>query len=226
VGPDDISGAIDALVATGMDRWDAVVSMIAAGMDPAAFPALAAVPRNFLRHEAMRNLEKAMIVLQGIAQVDPKGANAAMNFILEGRTICYDYLQNLSGGMKWITSLPRDLTVTGPMFMEKLSVKDLPENLTADLFLRDSPVRTLGKGLHISGSLDLGNTKITTLPEGLWVDGFLDLTKARKWDGQIPAGARIRTLYTPRHPNGDGRDRQSIKLKEWRALYPHGEPRG
>lgn len=225
VGSDDIHGALDALVATGMDRWEAAVSMMAAGIDPIEFPGLAAVPKDFLLHEAMKDPGKSMIILQGIAQMDPKGANAAMNFILEGRTISYDYLQNLPGGMKWITSLPRNLTITGPMFMDKLSVRDLPENLTADLFLEKSPVRSLGEGLHITGSLDLGGTRITTLPRGLQVDGFLDLTESRKWDGRIPADARIDSLYTPRHPKNYS-DLKSITLDEWRALYPNGEPRG
>ena len=59
------------------------------------------------------------------------------------------------------------------IFNEPLTNEDL--NVKGDLYLRDSKIPSLPKGLKVGGDLDLGWTKITSLPEGLEVGGILDL---------------------------------------------------
>ena len=59
------------------------------------------------------------------------------------------------------------------IFNEPLTNEDL--NVKGDLYLRDSKIPSLPKGLKVGGDLDLGWKKITSLPEGLEVGGILDL---------------------------------------------------
>ena len=57
-----------------------------------------------------------------------------------------------------------------PLTKEELNVK-------GDLYLRDSKITSLPKGLKVGGDLDLFESKITSLPEGLEVGGDLDLSE-------------------------------------------------
>jgi hypothetical protein len=69
-----------------------------------------------------------------------------------------------------------------PLTKEELNVK-------GDLYLRDSKITSLPKGLKVGGDLNLGFTEITLLPEGLNIRGDLDIY----WTGitSLPKGLKV-----------------------------------
>ena len=73
------------------------------------------------------------------------------------------------------------------IFNEPLTNEDL--NVKGDLYLRDSKIASLPKGLKVGGNLNLGFTKITLLPEGLNVRGDLDLYWT--YINSLPKGLKV-----------------------------------
>jgi hypothetical protein len=73
------------------------------------------------------------------------------------------------------------------IFNEPLTKEDL--NVKGDLYLRDSKIPSLPKGLKVGGNLNLGFTKITSLPEGLNVRGDLDLYWT--YINSLPKGLKV-----------------------------------
>ena len=68
----------------------------------------------------------------------------------------------------------------------------LPEDqrvVDGDLYLNDTPITSLPKGLKVGGSLDLDSTPITSLPKGLKVGGSLDLTYSQI--ASLPMGLKV-----------------------------------
>ena len=76
-----------------------------------------------------------------------------------------------------ITSLPKDLTVGGYLYLQGTYITSLPEGLTVGggLDLYGTGITSLPKDLNVGVYLDLCGTGITSLPEGLTVGGNLDL---------------------------------------------------
>ena len=73
-----------------------------------------------------------------------------------------------------------DLNVKYDLFLANTNIKSLPKGLKVggDLNLLDSEIRFLPEGLEVGGDLNLENTNITFLPKGLkvGVDLFLAFT--------------------------------------------------
>jgi hypothetical protein len=195
----DPEGAVRALMATGMPRWDAMVALLGAGVDPWAFVALRGLPKDRLR--AFPDAQEAMAAFHGIHREDSWGANAALNAYLEGRTV----EGNLSlTPFTWVEGLPAGLVVRGHLHLG-------PFHLS-----RARPWATLPEGLRVGGGLFLRGTQLATLPKGLWVGGVLAVFDCPSWDGRIPGDAEVGLgIETDRHPN--------LPLAEWRQAYPHGE---
>ena len=85
----------------------------------------------------------------------------------------YLYLQETG-----ITSLPDGLTVGGPLYLEDCTcITSLPEGLTVggSIYLSGTSITSLPDGLVVGLDIDLRSTGITSLPEGLVVGGALDL---------------------------------------------------
>jgi hypothetical protein len=73
-----------------------------------------------------------------------------------------------------------------------LTEEDL--NIEGNLYLRDSEITSLPKGLKVCGWLDLSRSKIKSLPEGLKVGGDLNLTYTEITS--LPEGLEVGgTLY-------------------------------
>ena len=85
----------------------------------------------------------------------------------------YLYLQGTG-----ITSLPDGLTVGGPLYLENCTgITSLPEGLTVggSIYLNGTGITSLPDGLVVGLDIDLRDTGITSLPEGLVVGGAVDL---------------------------------------------------
>jgi hypothetical protein len=202
--PAHATAALDALLATGLSRWDAMVALVAAGVKPAAFPDLRGVPRAALC--PFPSLGDALYRFHTLAQKRPEAGNAALNAYLKGVTVA----DNLRlSNQRWVTALPSGLRVERILDLQGTGVTALPE------------------GLESGGTLDLRGTPIVSLPAGLAAYRGLLLTGCRAWDGRIPEDLRTQgprpnvatltwTLHTDAHPDG-------LTLPAWRALHPHGE---
>ena len=81
-----------------------------------------------------------------------------------------------------IIPLSVKINLAMPIAKEELNVK-------GDLYLRDSKITSLPKGLKVGGNLNLGFTEITLLPEGLNIRGDLDIY----WTGitSLPKGLKV-----------------------------------
>ena len=97
------------------------------------------------------------------------------------------------------------------IFNEPLTNEDL--NVKGDLYLRDSKIPSLPKGLKVGGDLDLGWTKITSLPEGLEVGGYLDIrdTKITSLPKGLEVGGNLYIYRTPLKKYTDEQIREMIK---------------
>jgi hypothetical protein len=221
--PVRIANDLRALMATGMPPWDAKIALLEAGVEPATFPEFAALPSSFLAPGAMREPERAFAALHGIAQIDPVGANRALNAYLEGRT-----LDKLDLSVRdWITALPQGLRVRERLMLGHVpNLQHLPAGFHVEgvLDLAETGLAALPDRLRVDGDLYLTDCpNLEALPAGLRVGGLLDLTGSMRWDGQVPADAQVGegrpnlpSLFTDGHLSG-------ITLGDWRKLHPHGE---
>jgi hypothetical protein len=181
------------LMATGARRWDALLALRDAGLDPAAHLAAAGIPPNALL--PFSDVDDAIGRLAVVATRDPEGANAGLNAYLDGLGV--------EGGLNlthasWVTSLPAGLTVWG------------------NLNLNDAGIRTLPANLEVWGMLMLSGTPVRSLPAGMRV-WSLNLRDCPTWDGHLPADARIGgPIHTDACPGG-------ATLSQWRARFPQGE---
>jgi hypothetical protein len=166
----DPQAAILAMVATGMTPWDAMVELVAAGVDPEVIPALAGVPRETLKRH--RCVDDILFLCEKIAERgDSEGANLAFNRFLQGRFVD-EWLDFRSEG--WFTSLPEGLRVTDGLNLKGTLLTALPKGLvTRDLNLVRSGIQNLPADLQVGGDLDLRETLIAALPEGFSVGGDL-----------------------------------------------------
>lgn len=199
-----ILDALNALIATGADRWDAVITMLEGGANPSDIPGLSEVPQLFWRR--FRDDDAALAGIRALAMDNPKGANAAANMYLAGRrTTINDPGVELNG--EWLTSLPAGFSVGNGGLCD----------------LRGTGLKTLPEGFTVEGSLWLNDSHIETLPKGLRIGAkeTLDLRRCAAWDGQIPDDAVMGFVITDEHI-GEG---NGVTLDEWRRLYPNGEPR-
>ena len=83
-------------------------------------------------------------------------------------------LEDITG----ITSLPKDLTVGGYLYLQGTGITSLPDGLIVGghLYLEDcTGITSLPEGLTVGGSIYLSGTSITSLPDGLTVGGDLYL---------------------------------------------------
>jgi hypothetical protein len=77
-------------------------------------------------------------------------------------------------------------------------------------------VTALPDGVRVAGWLDLRGSGLVSLPAGLKVE-VLDLHGCERWDGRIPADAKVSgKVYTDGHFKG-------ILLRDWHRLHPNGE---
>jgi hypothetical protein len=175
-GDPDLVAAALAMVATGMAPWDAMVALVQEGANPAAFPALAGVPKRAL-HPYLSPYW-AVVNLHHRAEGDPQGANAALKAYLTGRKV--EGNLNLTG-RPWVRDLPEGLRVAD------------------DLFLAGSGLTHLPDGLVVGADLVL--FRLGRDPYGHW--NASDDQGCPAWDGRIPADARIGgQVHTLRHPDG------------------------
>jgi hypothetical protein len=217
--PVNLGNRLAGLVAAGMDRWDAKLALVEAGLAPELFPEFAALPKSFLASNRSWTPEQALLAFAGIAQADPEGANLAWNAWLEGRTVAGDL--TLAPAPDWITSLPEGLVIGGSLDVRGSRLTALPRGLVVEGGLNawNTPVGSLPDGLRVGGMLELRCTPITTLPQRLRVGGRLALTGCDHWDQCLPKDTEVGgLLLTDRHLHG-------IDVDAWRQQHPQGEGR-
>jgi hypothetical protein len=215
--PSEAQASLTALLATGLRRWDAMLALVEAGVEPGLFPELAGLTAENLKIMAF---EGPTVwpdgVLEATARRSSEQANALLGAWLEGATLPraprleYEH---------WITALPAGVTVGGDLLLKRSGITTLSPGLRVEgmLDLRYTQVSELPEGISAQ-VLDLGSTRIRSLPRGLRLERALDLTGCRRWDGKIPEDAEVgRMVITDRHPQG-------ITLEGWRERYPEGEP--
>jgi hypothetical protein len=167
----DWTGALTALLATGLPRWDGVIALLGAGVAPGAFPELAGLPASFLRPGAIPDATVALRAFDGIAAVDPEGAGAALCAWLDGRS-----LEDLSLGEPWMNRLPDRLEVKGTLCLQGSAIVDLPVTLRlgGELNIRGTAVAALPAGLKVGGDLLMEGSLIRHLPDRLEVGGYVE----------------------------------------------------
>ena len=230
----DLQATLGAFLATGMAPWDAMITLLDAGIPKRDLATLQDVPEVILRPYS--DPMEALTAFKSRADSDPEGANAALNAYLAGRTLDGDLLlyyqpwitslpegMVLRGGLDLseacIEHLPRDLRVGGTLDLQSSAIEDLPEGLWVggQLNLWETPIGELPLNLRVEGTIDLEASDIRSLSAGLWVGEDLCLPRCHSWDGQIPADAHVGgKVQTDTHPTG-------ISLKGWRRKHPHGE---
>jgi hypothetical protein len=177
-----------------MAPWDAMVALVEAGLDSAAFPVLAAVPRGALRlHSDTRSALAAFD--ECAAHQGARAAQATLDAYLGGRQVPDDLMLDTH---MWVTSLPEGLEVQGYLSASLTNLKVLPD------------------GLKVGGDLRVDFSDLVSLPRGLVVGGRLDLMNQPSWDGEIPEDARIGGCVFTDRAHG-------VTLAEWRAKFPEGE---
>jgi hypothetical protein len=233
--PAETEATLNALVATGMPRWDAGVALLALGAPKrCVFPDLAGVPDAFVMDLPDPNL--AFKLFRDLGEVDSAAGNAVVNAYFAGRTVEGDlrlYFQD------WLTHLPAGLVVRGSLDLSKATLVRLPDDLRVDgsLDLQQSSIEEVPAGLKVGGSLNLWETRIAELPDGLRVGrdldlecsdlqalprdlrvgGDLNLRHCKGWDGVIPGDIQVGGLVFT-DPQGNG-----CTLQEWRASQRSGE---
>jgi len=73
---------------------------------------------------------------------------------------------------------PEDLDVKGDLFLANTPIKSLPDNLkvSGNLYLKYSSIESLPDNLKVWGNLDLSRSRIKSLPNNLKVRGILNLS--------------------------------------------------
>ena len=177
-------------VVLGLSKWQAAGRAAEAGWLAVLQPFWDSHARRITRTGALIG------ILDQVAEGSAAVANQWLKAWLQGRRVpgslllaCHD----------WVEALPEGLDLEG------------------DLVLSRSPITALPGRLKVGGELWLEQSGIRSLPQGLEVGGSLWLRRCRKWDGQIPMDAWVRTrVFTDYHPWG-------LPLAEWRPRYPLGE---
>jgi hypothetical protein len=195
----DHGATVRALLATGMLRWDAMLTLVeGGGVDPRCIPGLEGVPPDTVK---TMNLDDFYLTIAIVGEKDPEGCNAFVNAYLEGREVEDD----LELTWPWLKTLPKGLVVHGRVELQGSGVVALPD------------------GFKVKGCLWLERTPIAALPKGLDVEEVLDLRGCTQWDGRIPKDARIgyrqsdaHNIFTDAHPAG-------LTVANWRQRYPNGE---
>jgi hypothetical protein len=212
-----LQDALDALLATGMLRWDALLALKEAGVAPAELPLPQGVaPDLLLPVDGSRGWEAFYYAIRLLGGRDPAAANATLNAYLEGRT-----LEGSVAFTRWpkLTSLPPGLVVNGFLALDGTGLQALPDGLVVRgyLDLCDTPIASLPERLTVEGDLHLEWVPhLVTLPKGLKVANDLIIRGCPKWDGRIPDDAEVgNRIATDRHP-------VEISLPEWRRLHSGG----
>jgi hypothetical protein len=207
------------LMATGQTRWDAALTVLAAGAEPATIPFLRGVPAECLC--SFERVDDALPAFQRVAEADPVGANAALNAFLAGRGLVGIEVRWLELAMNWpwVTILPDGLRVDRPLEIRAPRLAAWPDRFQADggLRLRGGVTAILGRGLTVGGHLILEGVPFRALPAGLRVGGDLVLRQCPFWDGRVPEDAQVGGLVvTNAYRNG-------LSLADWRRRNPYGE---
>jgi hypothetical protein len=186
----DPGGALTALLATGMAPWDAMVALLGAeAADPSDFPALQEVPKELL---VPMSPGRAIEAFETFALSHPQRANAALAAFLAGRTVDGDLGV---AHMRWVTSLPAHLTVTGDLELRESGITALPERLAVGghVLFHGAKITTLPDDLEVGGNLILIHSNLAVVPERLRVGGALSLQDTLV--AAIPKGLRAHDLY-------------------------------
>jgi hypothetical protein len=158
------------LMGKGLTRWDAMLALVEAGIDPGEIIGLQGVPKAalFAAPDAQSFARGLAQMDGGLAMTDPAGANRALGAYLAGRTIegDLDFYE-----FRWVTSLPEGLKVRGDVVLVETGLKDLPDDLEVDgcLYVGESALTVLPRGLVVGGQLDLRDTGVRSLPPDLKV---------------------------------------------------------
>jgi hypothetical protein len=194
--PHDLADALLALQATGMAPWDAMMALVDADVDPAAFLCLEGLPTRALR--VFSDACEAVAVFEGVAKHNGVAANRGLNAWLEGRRVEERLPLDELG---WLTSLPRGLVVAGALDLMGSMVEDLPDDLRVEqtLDLSKSAILRLPRGLWVGRSLVADFTDLRSLPEGLRVGGSLDLegSQVRALPRDLTLGRSLVLANTP-----------------------------
>jgi hypothetical protein len=117
----DLEAAITTFMATGLDRWDAIVALAESGVDLGPL-GLAGVPREWFG--SWETPYDALDTMAFFGTTHPEGANALLNVWLEGRN-----LTNLDlSDWAWVRSLPAGLD-TDCLNLDHSGIVTLPAGL-------------------------------------------------------------------------------------------------
>jgi hypothetical protein len=228
-----LEGALAALMATGLRRWDALLFLAGelAGQDAAH--TILDIPRAALQPFPL--FLDAIEAFSGVAILDPRAANLALNAYLEDEWVSGDLdlrerpwvtclpenlrvggTLNLCGGP--LESLPIGLVVRGDLVLRKTAIAVLPEDLRVggSLQLQEALIEALPPGLvanGVKGSLWLGGTQIQVLPDGLRLWGALDL-----WGTPLVHLPRGLGVGLQPHPDNHGLDLR--ECVHWDGVIP------
>ena len=105
----------------------------------------------------------------------------ARDLLLQGKKLTKHIVGNVDLNNDLITALPDNLHITG------------------DLWLIDTPIKTIGKNLSVGGNLLLTNTQITSLPDNLSVgeDLYLNDTPIKTIGKNLSIGGSLNLAGTP-----------------------------
>jgi hypothetical protein len=194
--PTDLWGTLEAILATGAPRFEAI-GLVAQAHGTEAAHALWARLGAVLHHQSATTE-----ALWAVATHAPDAANAWLGEWLLHRQCLgpYPLDEDLNlDGQSWVTTLPQGYRHPYGVSLGGTSVTALPE------------------GFQVGHILRLTKTPIATLPDGLGIGQDLFLWGCNHWDGRIPADATVGgDVYTPKYPNG-------LPLASWRTLHPMGE---
>jgi hypothetical protein len=199
-----VEGLMAAVMAYGGSMSEAVGAVATTYGWDGTWPVLKRIaeinPKGFVNQEALKT------IAEGVGTVDPDMADRAVTKLLEGRTINFHpqagWNCDILKGRGWLKAIPKGVSCHGSFYL----------NLCVGL-------ESIGDGLRVTGGrLDLhGCSSLRSLPRGLHVAGELDLRGCDVWDGVIPEEVVIhKQIRTDRHPNG-------IFLDAWRKRHPQGE---
>jgi hypothetical protein len=193
-GLPDLEGTIQALLATGMCRWDAMVTLLQAGVAQEVFPALAGVPHGALRPVGTIHSQTAVLLFDEVGRDDPGGGNRALAAYLGTLGLETPYLGSPDHEQVWLTALPANLRVGEAWLSMCLGLTALPAGLEVEtnLFaLRCPNLTTVPPDLKVGEDLNLLGAGIRSLPAGLKVGGSLTLSFCEHLE-DLPEGLRVR----------------------------------
>jgi hypothetical protein len=171
---EDPEGAVRALMATGMLRWDALVALAEADSASAFRLTMAGLPPALLR---LRQAEALLRALDRRAAAGPSAANGVLNLFLEGRQLFRTLSLERRG---WVTSLPERLR-TSTLHLRETGIVALPDKLVVDgsLFLQGC---FAWDGRIPPGVEVRGHVHTDTYPNGIRLKGWrLDHPRGERW---------------------------------------------